>query len=327
MSHNRNSSVDTVSGILVFWMILFHVFQWAHCTAHPIYQVGLRFFFFYMAWFFFKSGMFHKDRPHLELIKHSFSTLIFPFLLWFGFSYALVSASFRLNHNWSLSQILSYPFNQVLYAGNLPGNPPLWFLVSLFLSQLIASFFIKRKIPYLAIVISLAIGGLLSTASAVFPFSLPAIPLGVSFYLYGYLLKGASSRSSSIRLDYVILTGVLLIVLFEPSFVDFRTGRLDFGNFPFYIFSAFGILLLIQHRIKGGFSPFAWIGRNSLAFFVLHWPVLIVAKYLLQRFHYELAGTALTAVFLSLCLVIPSIAVLLFSRKSISIGSFKLRWL
>ena len=63
----RDSSLDCVAGILIIYMVLVHIFQWSgmnnilsSCWMQPLS--------FFMFWFFYKSGVFYKERKPVEVL-------------------------------------------------------------------------------------------------------------------------------------------------------------------------------------------------------------------------------------------------------------------
>lgn len=64
---SRQSYIDEVSGLLIIYMIVYHIFQW--CDMREInrsyWMLPLSFFMF---WFFYKSGMLQKDRSPKETL-------------------------------------------------------------------------------------------------------------------------------------------------------------------------------------------------------------------------------------------------------------------
>lgn len=59
MPKGRIAHIDMAAGIMILWMMLGHIgaSQLGYCTPQFVQFLG-RFLFFFMPWFFFKSGMF-----------------------------------------------------------------------------------------------------------------------------------------------------------------------------------------------------------------------------------------------------------------------------
>lgn len=58
---NRKSYIDQVSGVLILYMILYHILQWSGLKyvidSYWMYPLS-----FFMFWFFYKSGMFYRQK-------------------------------------------------------------------------------------------------------------------------------------------------------------------------------------------------------------------------------------------------------------------------
>ena len=63
----RNPIIDNIAGILIIYMIVIHVCQWCGIKdiVSSIYMQPLSFFMF---WFFYKSGMFYKEKTCKEIL-------------------------------------------------------------------------------------------------------------------------------------------------------------------------------------------------------------------------------------------------------------------
>ena len=59
--HNRATYIDQISGLLIVYMILYHIFQWCDKRdfCHSYRMQPLSFFLF---WLFYKSGMFYREK-------------------------------------------------------------------------------------------------------------------------------------------------------------------------------------------------------------------------------------------------------------------------
>ena len=62
----RIDYLDSIAGIMIVYMICYHILQWGGIDV--INAFVMRPLFFFMAWFFFKSGMFHEDDREKEMM-------------------------------------------------------------------------------------------------------------------------------------------------------------------------------------------------------------------------------------------------------------------
>ena len=63
----RQSNIDSVAGLLIIHMILGHCIQVTDCRDLTLYK-WMQVLSFFMPWFFFKSGMFYKERKPVEVL-------------------------------------------------------------------------------------------------------------------------------------------------------------------------------------------------------------------------------------------------------------------
>lgn len=63
----RDSSLDCVAGILIIYMVLVHIFQWSRMN-NILSSYWMQPLSFFMFWFFYKSGMFYKERKCIEIL-------------------------------------------------------------------------------------------------------------------------------------------------------------------------------------------------------------------------------------------------------------------
>ncbi len=63
----RVAYIDQISGLLIVYMIAFHAFQFCDMRdiAHSYPMQSLSFFMF---WFFYKSGMFNRDKTCKKIL-------------------------------------------------------------------------------------------------------------------------------------------------------------------------------------------------------------------------------------------------------------------
>lgn len=151
MKKSRIVYLDFIAGLLVLYMIF---------PVHVLSQTGLErynylssVFFFFMAWFFYKAGMFFKPTDSKTILKKTFKRLMVPFLI---FS---VIGDLVLDLHFFLTGITSYKYyiaslKSVLIEGNAVGNIPLWFLLSLFIIHNGFNFAKKYLHPYVILAIA-----------------------------------------------------------------------------------------------------------------------------------------------------------------------------
>lgn len=65
---SRDESIDVISGILIFYMIIRHCMQRTSLQESYIYE-SIKYLTFFMPWFFYKSGMFYNKASYKEIMN------------------------------------------------------------------------------------------------------------------------------------------------------------------------------------------------------------------------------------------------------------------
>lgn len=62
--------LDNAAGLLVAWMMFFHICQMSDCPDLTQGIYGVRPLYFFMSWFFFKAGMFFCTEQSISVIAN-----------------------------------------------------------------------------------------------------------------------------------------------------------------------------------------------------------------------------------------------------------------
>lgn len=275
----RDTSLDFISGLLIIHMILGHTMAFPFIKTFNYLQCV---FFFYMPWFFFKSGMFYKHEDDFKsFITKKVERLIKPFIF-----FSLLGEPFFILDSYTtgfpLSDWYHYTasFRTIPYFGNFAGNPPCWFLLSLFVIFVAFNLLIYKSNKILCTLLLL---GLLLVNHFYNPFPIYSITHTISgclFFILGYVLKELQYQRN------IFIVSLLVLVFAIPfnSFVGMAFDLLEFGNYIlWYLFSLAAIIVVnkVAKYIPGetSFSKFfVWVGQNSMLLLVVHWPILIALK-------------------------------------------------
>ena len=280
----RDTSLDIICGLLIIHMILEHIFfSFVLLRDSGAFQWERHILFFFMPWFFFKNGMFYKQNCELKIgMIKDFHRLIVPFLVWSLIGEVCWCLSEYLNGNFNYFESLkSLPIN-----GHTKGNPALWFLLSLFMVRQLFSVVSRSKVivTFVAI-ISLIVPYLCWK----FDYNKYLI---VSHTMLGFFFfTGGSYLREKQRLVHVIaLAGVTLFIacLFSRPWMDMRANII---TDPYLIgaVAAMAAILLVNtilppHICRNPIGRvLAYIGKDSMSFYVVHWPLLWFLRIFLKR--------------------------------------------
>lgn len=273
----RDNTADEIAGWLIILVILLHT-GFVGDQRYSLYHC----FFYLMPWFFFKSGIYDKDKPFHETVRKEFKRLIVPYL--FFSLFALITTTVVAIPN-GISECLNALWHnaclivkQTLLKGTSRQNYPLWFLTSLFACKCISSL-VKSKYRWLVCVIAIIVAVLHNkymvheqrhTYNYIY---IGNIALGLLYYNLGAIIKG---KQYSKMFFALCATAYVLVFVFVPSNIDMMQNYLTFGYYMAgVIFTVCGIVTLNNvARYLPVFKPFAYIGRNSMALYVTHWPLM-----------------------------------------------------
>lgn len=112
----REKWADTLTGICILYMIAMHVSIEKSIGLPPYVPlyIGPGMFFF-MGWFFYKSGMYFKPKPTLELCKKDSRRLLLPYVVFGMFGWAV--NRFLHNDVSLLDDIASTVYSAVMTRG------------------------------------------------------------------------------------------------------------------------------------------------------------------------------------------------------------------
>jgi acyltransferase len=276
--NNRIEWVDVSKGIGIILVVLGHIYLTGQGHKY-IYSFHMPLFFF-LSGYTFNLGKFKDIR---QLLVKKFNSILIPYF-WFSiltYTYWVIIER-RVSGN-SINPVSVF-INIFVSQGSqsfLPHNPSLWFLTCLFIVGIL--FYLiawnKKKINITLLLIICSISGY--GISIYYPIRLPwsaAVALtGVVFYGTGFLVRGAKNNYS--RSNYILLP-VLGLCMVAGSIIsalnrDVSMSENHFGNYFYFYTAAFlGIIsVIIVSRLFGSCRILAYIGKNSLIIFGLHFPV------------------------------------------------------
>ena len=254
--------LDAARGFCMLLVILGHIWETDGLLPVLIYS-------FHIPLFFIISGILLKytqtaDRPAGMIILSRLKSLIIPYIF---FEFIFTAIYGILNH---------FDFRgQNIFGGLLlnPLNVPLWFLPTLFLSELLIILLLKAEKS-----------GRLMTAAAIFLYLIPFFvkdsgnPLlsaamrccsSVGFTALGYVGCGLILKISPHPVLLVILTGLDGIL----ALINGKVGiyKLTFGNpFLFTVCAVTGSFIILSVLKRVRIRVFEWIGANTLVLLGLH---------------------------------------------------------
>ena len=268
MSQKRIEFIDLAKGICIICIVL------GHCgVAFSIPGISN----FVMPTFFILSGLFFKEYDSAgTFFAKKFNSLLVPFLFFYLTAYAVFytlkfcAPQLLISHAEGITDL----FHNRQYF-----NGPIWFLISLFWSN-IYLYIINRTAhkDYLRIAIVAfigLIGWLLGQKGIIAPMFMDVAMTALPFFAAGYYLKKTAliypNRYDKYNMLFVIALWITTFLLSQYTYIriSFHYNIIE-GTFTYFA-SLIGTLLivLICKRIKS--LPFiSYCGRYSLVLLCVH---------------------------------------------------------
>lgn len=268
----RIDSIDLLKGIAIIGIVWKHTYAPQWCNLINI-----------SALFFILSGIFFKDTPFLPFLKKRIRTILLPFLFFYLFSFA-ARILFYIGHHhtllgfdWSCLWQLFTIDNAALY---LSVNIPLWFLICLFVMQLIF-WMLNRIIPHryrttgLLIVIALIYMVYPHIENWRTPFMLNTTFEYLPYFITGNLI-GLNVARYLTRTSYRYLIALLGLALFiSLQYLPFEVSILQLVKSTTLFIALLALLTYIEGNQSGPVRFIRFCGESSLLIMGIH--VIILA--------------------------------------------------
>jgi hypothetical protein len=299
----RNIHLDWICGLLIIHMIGGHIAQFMH-ERYILDSV----FFFFMPWFFFKSGMFHKIKKEDVIIIKSAKRLLIPFIV-----FSLIGELFLMFkliglERYTLSEFGIRVFKYAIYNGICEGNLPLWFLLTLFMDKICFNLLQLKQISHVSIIIgSFLVAIFLRYLKINFPPYCISFFTGLFFYSMGFYLK---NFQYSRWLFFLSILAVLSITLFMPTFINMRDSTVRYGNFVIWFPYALSGIIVINNLVKNipyllNISLIIKIGQNSMPIYVTHWIILSIVEIVLMLIGVQSRSVFMWVMIFACIIVLP----------------------
>ena len=293
----RNHTFDFLCGLCILRMILLHVVSMCGHRADPWMGKVMAWTFFFMCFFFFKAGYFNKTVAgnSWEYCKDRAKRLLVPYIVWgaigsiiyFGFHY-LYPDTIKLVFN---------PTHIYRYS-HFYGNPPCWFLFSFFTAYIVIHFINKVKHLQWIIILFPFVSYWLYTQHNPLWMSLDNVFMGLYCFLLGKIWHWVQDHLDH---SWQLIIAVVFIAFFVYGNRHFH-GEYDMSlnkwvqrpwgagiNVTFALCGISGLLMLLpQRRVP----LIGFIGEHSMVFFVVHYPLIFLYKYIHLINHHSIRNYA-----------------------------------
>lgn len=271
-SESRSIWIDNLSGVLITYCVLvYHLpsFVGTGGTAIRLFFRGLLGFF--IAWFFFKSGMFYKKRTVKEELLKCWRRLLIPFLVINAICFLI--RVFLFNDG-SFIEILKTD----LYRESDVMCNPLWFCLSLSIVRILYQLFKNDRIRPIVVLFSFISAFLLNHYSySLASEHLLSIPPWIGNIFLGFFFYGLGDYLRNIQFNKTcfIISGLLyLLFQFFPNSLDFYKNATGNNYLLSVLFDLSGIILfnnLFKLWMNRQMPLLTHIGANSMVYYITHY--------------------------------------------------------
>jgi fucose 4-O-acetylase-like acetyltransferase len=290
----RIQFIDLAKGVCIILVVLFHAQVFTPKT--PLMS-NLR-----MPLYFFLSGLFFKTYGSTaNFVVKKVNKILVPFVFFYIISEVITVLCLVHLHNYTLAGVQEH-----LLRFDLTCNIPLWFLLCLFVTNVIFCVLrrtLKNDVVFSFAVVVCAIGGVVLGEDGVSGFAWSATALtALPFFYLGYM----SNRTSwlypnkldkyNVPLGFVLIAAALVICYFsDNAHISMRENKFVGSAVASYSASVFvvaGVLMLC--KAVGHVPLLSYIGRYSIIMLGLHMKVLPLIRTALTN--YGIVGTANIAI-------------------------------
>lgn len=265
---------------MVLYMVFRHCVLLSHLTE--TWWGGVLTYYpllFFMAWFFFKGGMFFQTEPLQHTIRKSVDRLLIPYIVFslLAIIIGVILYGSVLGKEGIHRFVADLPIH-LKREGAVEFNAPLWFLPSLFFVRVFFSFSQALHLPAWIVTVSALVSAWgIQIAGLPIGLYFGNIALGLFFFCAGYLLKECQFKKMSLVLSSFYYVFFLVYCFITQAVAgDFITNR-HIPFLPTIVFFISGCVLinnLFKRAHASQFEFLARAGEQSMAVYITHFIVL-----------------------------------------------------
>ena len=246
--------------------------------------------FFFMPWFFYKSGHLFNIKNNRDLVKGDFKKLIGNFVIWSVIGYVcLIIHTLVMENTVTFRQAIYTPIRSLVLSGSIPLNSALWFLPVLFFVRIIANFAITRwKIAYIcltAVIMAIAIHFM---QIQYLPSYIYNTAWGLFFFCCGFALKDHERNPVLIAISLIVV-GFSIYYSDIPSVYkceDFISGKSYVMWYPVSVCGCVVFNNVCRWLDKDRRFPLLkYIGKHSMVFYAAHYPIFRIVYDHIARYN------------------------------------------
>lgn len=304
LGKKRDDSLDFVAGLLMLVVIFHHA---GVLVSKPLSL--MHFFNFFMPWFFFKAGLFHKEetKMNVDFFRKMFKRFFFPLC-----TCLLTSALIRYKG-------LGFSLDENIFVHLSNSNPAVWFIFAMVFARSIFVIIPKKTVFIVGtIVLSFLFADIINCENLSIPVLVKEIPMALFYYSCGFFCRNFSVEkwSEIFFLGFVYLLYIVLI----PSKIDMRMEYVMFGKYEIAVIgNIVGILMInafAKKVVRYSPRPIIFIGKESMVYYILHVQILVESGLLIEKFGLQAARGYISAL---IVLILIPLIIKLFDRFKLNV--------
>ena len=275
----RLAYLDLASGIMTVWVLYFH-------ALFPIFDGkilnNIPFLYFFMPWFFYKSGMMFTPKDSKIEWQNGVRKLLKTFAIW-----SLIGYVAHLLWHWYIGDLtprLAFysPLRSLFLSCSVPMNGAVWFLPILFLVRQIGNYLLPRVNTIWIVLASLCLCIFFQLVRIPFlPAWIGSTTWGLFFFAFAYWVKDYETNKWLILVSAV----VYIASLFTPISYVYGGGAPLWSRLLYYPSCALACVFfnnvcrrlitaaeqLEKIHVNWHFPILSYIGKNAMSYYVPHY--------------------------------------------------------
>lgn len=280
----RESYIDICKAIGIILVVFGHTYTIPECLLSTIYS-------FHMPMFFMLSGLLYNREKNNNLGFSQFTlkkvkSLLIPYFI-FAFSNFMLEIMWRLfvsnatlDTDYFVTRIKGI-FLCYSNTENMPNCSPIWFLLCLFIAELLFWWVMKLplKLTWIPAIFGIIINYVVlptENSFTAYPFKFPTFLVALFFIYIGYCLRCVFHKQYAfmnnrllmlIVSTIVMVTGLAIVILTDSNIKTDMNGN-TYDNYFIFLLTSVPIsaafILFFKQLPAIGNPFFLWLGKNTL---------------------------------------------------------------
>lgn len=274
----RKRYIDCEAGLLIGVMIISHCFGAASLLKSRAFAITYPFYFF-MPWFFFKSGMLYTPQDIKKCLAKNIRKLLVPYCFFTVIGLLVHMTHSMLNGEFNLGAYFVSQTGLFLEEFALSGNPALWFLFSFFMTKILYELLRRVMNDWLIVLICFIVTSSIYYFLLELPRYCANVPAGIMFYTLGHIL---SNKFRKVEILYIAVFVYFTSALSGWTIIDMHLNSCVHGHYYLWVPTAIAGIVILDWLFNHipNIRILEWMGQNSMVLLVTHMIIIGVVQLL-----------------------------------------------